>query len=112
VILARAQRRAVRPNIWASLRSESGLSACTLSRYAATAASLSVLAPGTQRVAVGAERAAGCAGELFPPAGSAFRTEIGLGDARAGHSSSSVAGWEEFGRPHLARTALNLAQPG
>jgi hypothetical protein len=25
--------------------------------------------------------------------------------------SSSVTGWEEFGRPHPARTALNLAQP-
>ena len=37
-ILARAQRREVRPNIWASLRSESGLPAFTLSRYAATAA--------------------------------------------------------------------------
>jgi hypothetical protein len=39
VILARAQRRDVRPNIWASLRSESGLPAWALSRYAATAAS-------------------------------------------------------------------------
>jgi hypothetical protein len=38
-ILARAQRRDVRPNIWASRRSDSGLPACTLSRYAATAAS-------------------------------------------------------------------------
>jgi hypothetical protein len=37
-ILARAQRREVRPNIWASLRSDSGLPACALSRYAATAA--------------------------------------------------------------------------
>jgi hypothetical protein len=37
-IMARAQRRDVRPNIWASLRSESGLPAFTLSRYAATAA--------------------------------------------------------------------------
>ena len=26
--------------------------------------------------------------------------------------SSSVTGWEEFGRLHLARTVLNLAQPG
>ena len=40
VILARAQRRDVRPNIWASLRSDSGLPAWPLSRYAATAASL------------------------------------------------------------------------
>jgi hypothetical protein len=39
VILARAQRRDVCPNSWASLRSDSGLPACTLSRYAATAAS-------------------------------------------------------------------------
>jgi single-stranded DNA-binding protein len=39
-ILARAQRRDVRPNICASRRSDSGLPACTLSRYAATAASL------------------------------------------------------------------------
>jgi hypothetical protein len=39
-ILARAQRRDVRPNIWASLRSDSGLPAWTLRRYAATAASL------------------------------------------------------------------------
>ena len=43
-ILARAQRRDVRPNIWASRRSDSGLPACTLSRYAATAASLPALA--------------------------------------------------------------------
>ena len=47
VILARAQRREVRPNIWASLRSESGLPALTLSRYAATAASLSASALST-----------------------------------------------------------------
>ena len=46
-ILARAQRREVRPNIWASLRSESGLPAWALSRYAATAASLTVPASGT-----------------------------------------------------------------
>jgi hypothetical protein len=37
-IRARAQRREVRPNIWASLRSESGLPAFALSRYAAIAA--------------------------------------------------------------------------
>ena len=36
-ILARAQRREVRPNIWVSRRFESGLPACRLSRYAATA---------------------------------------------------------------------------
>ena len=29
-----------------------------------------------------------------------------------GMGSSSVAGWEEFGRPHPARTALNRTQPG
>ena len=46
-ILARAQRREVRPNIWASFRSESGLPAFTLSRYAAIAASLSASASGT-----------------------------------------------------------------
>ena len=39
-ILARAQRREVRPNIWASRRSESGSPAGTLSWYAATACSL------------------------------------------------------------------------
>jgi hypothetical protein len=43
-ILARAQRREVHPNIWASLRSESGLPACALSWYAATAALLMTLA--------------------------------------------------------------------
>ena len=43
-ILARAQRRDVRPNIWASRRSDGGLPACTLSRYAATAASSAGLA--------------------------------------------------------------------
>jgi hypothetical protein len=43
-ILARAQRREVRPKFWASLRSEKGLPTCTLSRYAATAASLSASA--------------------------------------------------------------------
>jgi hypothetical protein len=37
-ILAPARRREVRPNIWASRRSDSALPACTLSRYAATAA--------------------------------------------------------------------------
>ena len=46
-ILARAQRRDVRPNIWASLRSESGLPAWALSRYAATAASSTAPASGT-----------------------------------------------------------------
>jgi hypothetical protein len=46
-ILARAQRRDVRPNIWASRRSDSGLPACTLSRYAATAASLTALSSET-----------------------------------------------------------------
>jgi hypothetical protein len=46
-ILARAHRRDVRPNIWASLRSESGLPARALSRYAATAASLTAPASGT-----------------------------------------------------------------
>jgi hypothetical protein len=38
-ILARARRRDVRPNIWASLCSQSGLPAWALSRHAATAAS-------------------------------------------------------------------------
>ncbi len=47
VILARAQRRDVRPNSWASLRSDSGLPASTLSRYAATAASLTAPASAT-----------------------------------------------------------------
>jgi hypothetical protein len=47
VILARAQRRDVRPNIWASLRSDSGLPAWALSRYAATAASSTAPASGT-----------------------------------------------------------------
>ena len=46
-ILAHAQRRDVRPNIWASLRSESGLPAWALSLYAATAASLTASASGT-----------------------------------------------------------------
>jgi hypothetical protein len=45
-ILARAQRREVRPNIPASLRSESGLPAWALSRYAATAASLTARGSG------------------------------------------------------------------
>jgi hypothetical protein len=40
-ILARAQRREVRSNIWASLRSDNALPAFTLSLYASTAASLS-----------------------------------------------------------------------
>jgi hypothetical protein len=39
-ILVRAQRREVHPNIRASLRSDSGFPACTLSRYAATASRL------------------------------------------------------------------------
>ena len=49
-ILACAQRRDVRPNIWASLRSESELPASTLSRYAATAASSTAAASGTYRL--------------------------------------------------------------
>jgi hypothetical protein len=38
--LTRAQWRDVRPNIWASLRSKSGLAAWAFRQYAATAASL------------------------------------------------------------------------
>ena len=29
-----------------------------------------------------------------------------------GKTSSSTAGWEEFRRPHPARTVPNLSQPG
>ena len=39
------------------------------------------------------------------------RTQIGPGETRVGHGSSSVTGWEEFGRSHLARTVPNLSQP-
>ena len=46
-ILARAHRRDVRPNIWASLRSDSGLPAWALSRYAATAVSSTAPPSGT-----------------------------------------------------------------
>jgi hypothetical protein len=35
----------------------------------------------------------------------------GLVNPGSGMSSSSATGWEEFGRSHPARTALNLAQP-
>jgi hypothetical protein len=48
-----------------------------------------------QQVAVGAEPAADCIGKLFLPG-----SEIG---------SFSMTGWEESGRPHPARTALNLS---
>ena len=69
-ILARAQRREVRPNIWASLRSDSGLPAFTLSRYAATAASLPASAPGTPppccALAAVAGRPAGCPVDCQP----------------------------------------------
>jgi len=64
------------------------------------------------RVAVGAERAAGCVGEFCLPCGSAFRTEMGRVMPGAAMDSSSVTGWEEFGRSHLARTVPNLPQPG
>src|SRR5277367_7005761 len=41
------------------------------------------------------------------------RIEQRSGGARLGPDmdSSSVTGWEEFGRSHPARTALNLSQP-
>ena len=35
----------------------------------------------------------------------------GLVNPGSGMGSSSVTGWEEFGRSHPARTAVNLAQP-
>jgi hypothetical protein len=64
-----------------------------------------------QGVAVGAEPAADCFGRLFLLVGSVYRTEIGPSETRVGHDSSSMTGWEEFGRLHPARTALNLSQP-
>ena len=70
-ILARAQRRDVRPNIWASRRSDSGLPACTLSRYAATDASLPALAPKHLIVTLPAGRDGRLSGGLIrePPHG-------------------------------------------
>ena len=62
-------------------------------------------------VAVGAEPAADCSGKLILLVGSTYRTEIGPGETGVRMGSSSVAGWEEFGRSHPARTALNLSQP-
>jgi hypothetical protein len=46
-ILARAQRRDVRPIIWASLRSDSGLPAWAIRWYAATTASSTAPPSGT-----------------------------------------------------------------
>jgi len=64
-----------------------------------------------QRVATGAERAADCAGEFGLLDGTAYRTEIRSGEIGVGHGSSSMTGWEESGRLHLARTIPNLSQP-
>ena len=63
------------------------------------------------RVAVGGEPAAGCSGMLRLLGGSVYRTQVGPGDTGLGVGSSSVTGWEEFGRPHPARTVPNFAQP-
>ena len=41
----------------------------------------------------------------------AFRTQIGPGETGVGRGLLLVTGWEESGRSHPARTALNLAQP-
>jgi hypothetical protein len=62
-------------------------------------------------VAVGAEPAAESFGKLFLLGGSPYRTEIGPAKRGPDMGSSSVTGWEEFGRSHPARTALNLSQP-
>jgi len=43
--------------------------------------------------------------------GRVYRTEIGPGETGDGHGSSSMTGWEEFGRSHLARTSPDLSQP-
>jgi hypothetical protein len=65
-----------------------------------------------QRVAVAAEHCAdfivesACSVETFIEQRSG-RVKLG-----PDMNSSSVTGWEEFGRPHLARTVPNLAQPG
>ena len=109
-ILARAQRRDVRPNIWASRRSDSGLPACTLSRYAATAASLTALASSTSS-------------SRCPPAG--------MGDARRPDPRAATPGLAcrarslrggrrqrlrpgqdapQHGRPHHRRGALPTAR--
>jgi hypothetical protein len=66
-----------------------------------------------RRIAVGAERTARRVGELWLPGGSAFRTEIGPGDARAGHGlllCDQLGGiWEAASganRPEPASTEL------
>jgi len=64
-----------------------------------------------QWVAGGAEPAADCFGRLFLLGGSAYRPAIGPGGAGPDMGSSSRAGWEESGRSHPARTALNRSQP-
>jgi hypothetical protein len=64
-----------------------------------------------QRVAVAAEHCADFIAEFCLLGGNIYRTEIGPGETRAGHELLLITGWEESGRPHLARTVPNLAQP-
>jgi hypothetical protein len=60
-------------------------------------------------VAVGAEQAAECGGPYLLDGG-VYRTKIGPAEPEPDMGSSSMTGWEEFGRLHLARTVLNCSQ--
>jgi len=64
-----------------------------------------------QRAAVEAEQAADYAGELCLLGGDAYEQRSGRVKPGPDMGSSSVTGWEEFGRSHLARTVPNLSQP-
>jgi hypothetical protein len=93
-ILARAQLRDVHPNIWASLRSDSGLPAWALSRYAATAASLTAPASGTawSRCPLSEPGRAVNSGSRRSP------TTSRRGPTRASSRTSSMSSWPPSSR--------------
>jgi hypothetical protein len=64
-----------------------------------------------QQMAVGAAHAAGRSADSPLRCDRTYRTISGRVKPGSGMGSSSVTGWEEFGRSHPARNALNLAQP-
>ena len=65
-----------------------------------------------QCAVIGAMRAGDHISGLGLLGGGTYRTKIWSSENKAGHGLLFHGGWEEFGRSHLARTALNLAQPG
>ena len=68
----------------------------------------SIIAPG---VAAGLNPPRTASASSSCPAAARIERRSGGVKPRPGIGSSTVTGWEESGRPHPARTALNLAQP-